>query len=499
MENKFNFIKLALKELPYRNGGPRVYFISLYPSYLALLMMIIKNQRLFFFFNHLVTIGLSSGVIAIFFKILRNNYDEKIAFFASILLLFHPMYLSQTYAINMEIPILFFSMMAIYYFLDEKFLLAGTFSIIAFFIKPTSIVIALSLIFLYILFYFKPREEKHAKILCFYSLPIWTLFIYEFLNRSYFFAKSKYTIIGLFKGLRLFFALVAKGPDILLFVLPDILLFVLLVPMSAIILFKKYKNYLNRKKRKKIHNTFLTFRNYLKKDKLAVVSVVICTSLLFMFSNMKNLLPRYFLLGFPFFFILLYYGVLRNTRKHVSNFIYVVIFLFFLLNLKGDVYDNYRNMLSHVFKLKADKIVINKFQNDSINLATTLTNDGFNLEITLAFEKDIELDIEMAKIIEKNYSNKKIISSWPISHILSHPKYGYVKKNNLYVIDIKKTSLFAYEIFENVEIINKDEYIWVYTDNMFYYGSPAVYVPQRDILLEKIKKDNREIIIFKRN
>jgi len=471
LENNFNFIKLAMEELPWHMGGPRVYFITLYPSFLAVMMKIIKNQQLFLLFNHLLTIGLSSGIITIFFKILRRYISNRISFLFTILILLHPMYLSHTYAISMEIPILFFSIIAIYYFLKERFILAGVFSIISFSIKAPSIAISMSLVFLYILFYFKRRERNHIKILCFYSLPIWIYLIYEYLGSNFFFGQEMTQKITPFRGLYRILLYAVKWPDLFCFML--------LVPICFFILFKKYM---------KTHKTFLNLRNHLKKDEIEVISVVICGSLLILLANYKVVIPKYLLLGFPFIFILLYRVVLRNTKKYIFYFVYSMILMFFLLNLWGDVYYFYRDMLSKVFKLpQLETISSYKF-----------FNVGGNLESTLAYEKDMEINIETAKFVEKNYSNKKIISNWPISHMLWHPNYGYVKNNDLYVIDIQKSSLFADEIFENEKITNNDDYIWIYSKNIFSINTPEVYIPGKDILLKKIEKGTHQIIIFQR-
>ena len=180
----------------------------------------------------------------------------------------------------------------------------------------------------------------------------------------------------------------------------------------------------------------MNLRNHLKKYKIEVTSIVICASLLILIANFETANPKYLLLGFPFIFVLLYHVVLRNTKKHIFPFVYGLILMFFLLNLRGDVYYFYRDMIANIFKLEQlDTIASYKFR-----------NDGHILESTLAYEEDMELNIETAKFVEENYSNKKIITNWPISHMLWHPNYGYVKNNNLYVIDIQKSSLFADEI-----------------------------------------------------
>lgn len=479
LENKFNFIKLATQELPWHMGGPRVYLITFYSSFLAIMMKVFKNQHLFLFFNHLLILGLSSGTVVLFFKMLREDFGTRIALSMSALLFFHPMYLSQSYAFNMEIPILFFAILSIYYFLRKRFILAGVFSLIAFFIKSASLAIALSLVFLYILCFFTIRKRKHVWIVCFYSLPIGIYAVYLFLTSRFFLGHGlpqKITPIG---GLF----------QILLYAVrwPDLFCLILLVPIGFLVLLIKYKRLSRTENNKSIQRKFLMLRDLLKKDRLTVISLVICAILLILLANYVSVLPRYLLLGLPFFFILVAQLILRHTKKYLFYLISGLVLVFFLLNLRGDIYQGYRDIWADVFKLRQlETIADYKF-----------CNDGHILESTLGYEKEMELNLATAKFIEENYSDKKIISNWPISHMLWHPGYGYVKKN-LFVIDIQKSSLFADKIFENIKIDDPEDYVWVYTKNIFSIGTPEVYDPQKDILLKKMMRGTHQILIFQR-
>lgn len=477
--NKFNFIKLALGEMPWHLGGPRVYLISVYPAFLAIAMRIIKDHRLFLLFNHLLGIGLSSASIVLFFKMLSQDFSRKVSLVASLLLLFHPLYLSQSYALNMEVPILFFALLAVFCFLKQRFILAGVFSLFAFFIKSASLTVTITLVVLYMLVYFRIKEGKHIKIVLFYSLPLWIYALYLFLASRYFFGQGLPQKITVFAGLQQIMLYAVRWPD--LFCL------ILLVPVSAAALSKRYVNLLRTKSNRTIQDKAMELRTLAQQNSLIVTNTVFCAVLLLLLANYVSVNPRYLFLGLPFFIMLSAHLVLQKLNKFLLIFVCGLVFVFYLLNFGGNVYSVYWNVWADVFKMRQlETIADYKYR-----------NDGHVLEATLAYEDDMELNREAARFIEESYSDKKIIANWPLSHILSNPLYGYVK-NELYVIDVTESSLSADENLKEITLDDTGQYVWVYTKNIFSIGSPEVYDPARDVLLKRIKRGTHQIVIFRR-
>ena len=167
LENDFDYYSLA-KQLEYARGGPRVYIFSIYPLFQAIFYKIIGYQKIFLLINHLLTIVLSSVIISIFYKIIKKYFDNYSSLIACALLFFHPLYISQSYAINMEIPVTLFGMLSVYFFLKNETVKTTVFLLISFYIKASGVVFSVSIATAYLFTDFKFKKNK--KKIFFYIL-----------------------------------------------------------------------------------------------------------------------------------------------------------------------------------------------------------------------------------------------------------------------------------------------------------------------------------------
>jgi len=106
--NSFDYIGL-FHQLGYAQGGPKVYFFSIYPSLLALLMTIIPSTKAFLMISHLFVFIMAAVIVTVSKLLLEKVFDKTTAIISSVILLSLPLFQSQLEAINMEMPSVFFA------------------------------------------------------------------------------------------------------------------------------------------------------------------------------------------------------------------------------------------------------------------------------------------------------------------------------------------------------------------------------------------------------
>jgi hypothetical protein len=107
---RHHFDYAALYHQPgYAQGGPKVYFTSLFPTYLAVMYTVFSSVKVFLAANHLVFFALAAGVAAFIRSIGRRIFSAEVAGLTAALILSWPVFQSQMEALNMELPSLFFA------------------------------------------------------------------------------------------------------------------------------------------------------------------------------------------------------------------------------------------------------------------------------------------------------------------------------------------------------------------------------------------------------
>ncbi|MBF0387426.1 MAG: hypothetical protein HQL20_06175 [Candidatus Omnitrophica bacterium] len=110
-QNNFDYAGL-LREPGYAAGGPRVYFTSAFPTYLALMYKAFSSMPVFLVVNHLVFFAMAAAVAAWVRSVARQIFCSESAGLLAAVILSWPIFQTQLEAINMELPCLFFAMAA---------------------------------------------------------------------------------------------------------------------------------------------------------------------------------------------------------------------------------------------------------------------------------------------------------------------------------------------------------------------------------------------------
>jgi hypothetical protein len=133
-KNHFNYAGLFAQP-GYAAGGPKVYVFTIYPTCLALLMTVFWNVKVFLAVNHLLVFAMAAAIAAWLRDIAVRVFSRDAAILLSLILLYMPLFQSQTEAINMEMPCVFFIMCSAHALVDRKIGRAALMAILAMAVK----------------------------------------------------------------------------------------------------------------------------------------------------------------------------------------------------------------------------------------------------------------------------------------------------------------------------------------------------------------------------
>jgi len=444
---KHNFDYFGLARQPnYDMGGARVYFFSIYPTYLAMLFKLIPWSKPFLAVNHLLVYAMAAVVVSLIRELVGKVFDRRIGALSAIFVLALPLFQSQTEAINMEMPCLFFSMIAVYYLAIKRIGAASIYAIIAAFTKGHGILVCGAVFFVsFILFLFDEKYKKQWPVIGFGLLAVLGALFKVF---SKFLLKDQHAAGGLIK-------LFAGWPSFVIFYHP-ILYVVSLVAFIILICARA----------KKIKNIFI-----LLCDQYYIPFVIFVTAGMWyaLFLNFEAVSPRYHLELKPFLVL----GV-----------------LFVLLDIK------WIRKLSPLFLIIA--IGIASFSSFGFFYHPLPANYHVLQERSLEYRNELKMNMRLVKLLESKYSQYTIGAPFLMAQMLAMPELGYVKKP----MDVLAYGMpIAYENIKRFEGLNKNiimNTVWVGLAAQFINRKDFKFpVHPKDQVLEEMVLGNNRIVLFR--
>jgi hypothetical protein len=134
-------------------------------------------------FNYLISAEIiilifTIGTIYLTYLITKKIFNKQIAFLSSITLFLTPIFFYNTFTIMTSIPSLFFILLGLYYYINNKYIYAGIFSALAFTIRFPSAIIFVAINIIWIYEQLKKRKFKF-NIKLFKSLKLKSFFEYN--------------------------------------------------------------------------------------------------------------------------------------------------------------------------------------------------------------------------------------------------------------------------------------------------------------------------------
>lgn len=471
-KNQFDYGRLALEMPGFISGGPNVYFFTIYPTIQALMMWCFQNTAMYLAVNHLVVYALAAGTVTLFYMILSEYFSSKEAILGSVVLLSHPLFLSQSYAINMEMPIVFLIMLGIRSFLKNRPGASALWMLAAFAIKQSAALLSACLATVYLCTQFRKRRDFIHWILLMFPLSL--MFVLQYVGKKYF---VDYGNMGLqpenLKVMTNLLAMVKRSFALTADVY--IILIAVSLGIGITLAVNLYRNLSARSRNRKNPPELL----HRVQDTLATREVwLLCwlAGLAMLSATLIQIviLPRYLLVAVP----CIYLGAMLLGKRlpgRAFGLFLVALIGFHCINIKGFAYRQISNAHIH--------------------------NDGFVLERTLEYEEDTRLNIKISAYLEEDYADQNIIAAWPLTHMLAEPRFGYVSKP-LTVVSADRPVMQWNGVMSLCDLVESGRYdpmrnVWVYSDSMFF--KRIKFMEESDELLERITEGEREMLLFLRN
>ncbi len=444
--NNFDYVSLS-KEVIFVHGGPKAYLFSIYPTYLALLMKLIPNTKLFLAINHLIIFGLSAVVFSLFRRIVQKVFSRVEAIWLTVFFLSLPLVQSQIEQINMEIPVLLFLMFSLCFIANKKIFMAAITSGLATFTKLYSVYAGVSVFMLGILLFFLDKDKKgKVKVLLsgFLSLLLSCLGAYALF--TFMDIGGRVDKVGPFQG----FALIKMFPVTYFYLIS-------LIGIGVI----------ECSRRARESGTVIDkIKDFLNQHYIILVSFIYSTGWFVLFLNSAWIPPRYVLILLPTLIIGVFYFIrlIIQQEKIIKNALFVLISFSFLCS----------------YGLPYTPIDL---QDHSV------------VERSLEYRNDVRLHMKIGKLIDKKYANLTIAAPFTLAQMFAFPEMGFVEKKHDVMIYLFPCTYGGIKNFDGIDKLDLRKVIWVgaRTPLISNVNLPA---GPHDVVLQEIVQGNKSAKIF---
>lgn len=366
--NNFNYLEL-FRHPGYAAGGPKVYFFSIYPTYAAILMKLLPWPKVFLFVNHLIVFLMAAVIAALVRQLLLKHFREDSATLGALLLLFMPVFQSQTEAVNMEMPTVFFATLSAYYLIQNKIGRATAMAVLSVLAKGTGVFACMAVFAVIVLLFFIKNEFQFNRRLLWAGAGL--------LAASIFSAGGKFLIHDQHVAIGGVNFLEGWGS------ISKFRIFYILIYSTAVYL--GYGLYLRKKK---LPEDFWRYG----------VMFVFGAMWFLLFLNFYALLHRYSVTVYPFIVFCAIFAagliIKNNTVRKWSLIIIIAVTLW-----------------------------------SSYGTNQSYRNQHFILERSLEYRNGLTLSRLVAQRVEERYSQFKIGAQLITAQLLAFPEFGYVSKD----------------------------------------------------------------------
>ena len=435
--NGFDYSEL-IHQPGYAAGGPKVYVFSVYPTYLALLMKVLPNIDLFLVVNHLFVFIMAAVIVTLFRQMMASAFSRDIAVLSAMVLLYLPLFQSQTEAINMEIPCVLFVVLAARALMQRRIDQASWMAILAIAVKGIGVFAGAAVLAVSILMglgrnpAFRWNKKTVVSLLALAAVMLFSLSVK-------FILKDQHVSAGMVN----FFA---GWPSLKVFFISRLYLWALFI-IGIGFVFQRF------------------LRPPQKYDVL--VMMLFCTMWFLLFLNFYAVSPRYRLGAYPFLIYMVFYAGALIIRPHALR----------MLGLSGI-------MITALF-----------YSYGRFDPPMT-ENDHVQLERSLEYRNDLKLNQLVVKTIEDKYDNYRVGAPFTIAQLLAIPEMGYTKKNldvMIYGFSSAYGGIKNFSGMDNLDV-SKTVYIGVKTapisDHFAYPIGP------HDRIVEAIEYGNKKAELF---
>lgn len=440
-DHHFNYAGL-LQQPGYLEGGQKVYVFTSYPTYLAVLYTLIPNIKMFLVVNHLLVFAMTAIVVSLVRETFRRNLDGLSAALGSVFILAIPLVQSQTEAINMEMPQLFFTMLSVWALIRRKTGKALLWALLALSIKGLGVVICVVVFLTAGYLYLFDQNKKHDKMSLFLGILALAAAFLEL--GSKYFVNDAHVSQGMVK-------LFAGWASLRVMYMPAV--FGVSAGLLGIYLIGR-RIYQDRK---------------LKDLYSQWIILLMCAVCLLLFLNFKAVSPRYKLGLQPF--------LAMSVILSVTNFSWLKNFVKPLL-VMAVIFASLGSFGKYEHPLQANYHVLS--------------------ERSLEYRNNVKLDENVIRFLEQNFSSFTIGAPFIYAQMLSIPDLGYVQKPFSVVQYGFPSQYPGIKSFEGLNKLDIMKTVWVaVAADMEKQGDMSYPVhPQDKIVREFMLGDNRATLFM---
>ena len=445
LEKSFNFTafvgncKEGLCMLP-------VYPLSCFPFLLFILIKILPTIQMFVIVMHILIFGMSAVICALVYGISLRVWDRKTAIFCSLLVLFNPIFQCMSELMNMEMTMLFFAMLSIYFLSQRKFASASIMATMSLLVKlPGAVVCTVLLCVSGIIIISDLKQKNKIMNIVYVIIPVAIAIIKKTL-------RTQVREVNVFRT--------KVQPWIGWNNIKELFTFKIVVVAVVIFLISSILFMLKNKEKGR-------FKKFIEKNLPIIAMLVMAFGWFAMQLHFEDLAPRYKLLNRPFVaFTFVYFVSVLLPQERVRSYLLILFIGVSMLASHGIFYS------------------------EACVRPT-------NLERSLEYRNYMRVQMEITKEIEEKYTGYTIGAPLHFAQIIAYPELGHVK------VPPKDVILYGYEIplkgcreFKGIKFENILKTIWVGYEYDKKKGVPGYPYGKNDRVLKKIRYGDVEVVLF---
>ncbi len=380
VRHHFNVYDFFVHQKSFGIGGYKQYPVSLYPSFLAFLIMITPTTKAFLVTTHSLVFIMGAAMATFFRKLSRELFDKEVSLLLALSLVALPLFQGMAETINMEMASAFFSLLAVYFLIRERMALTVVMAVLALLVKATGITTCATVFFGCLLMFMISPEKTNRKTALLCGLGILVFACGMTALRIYLIGPQENTtnVAHLWIGLRNL-----KGLAVLKMYAVAALVFVV---RSVFWLRRDWKEP-------------RLFRFFFKEHYVVLVMLAMCTSWFLLYMNFLVMIHRYKLLLAPFLMMAMAATFLPLIkRKSAVKILLAAGILFSFFCSHGLLYQNSPDVSQNEF------------------------------EGSLEYRNELKLQMRLAKKVEEQFSEFLIGAPYLMVQSMDFHEIGFVNK-----------------------------------------------------------------------
>ncbi|MCK5581333.1 MAG: hypothetical protein KAJ18_08680 [Candidatus Omnitrophica bacterium] len=442
----FDYVELFHQD-GYALGGPKVYFFSIFPMYIAFLLKLIPWGKAFLVVNHLAFFAFAAITVTALRESLSQLFPKNLSSLVALMVLFQPLFQVQTEAINMEMASVFLIVLSAWALGQKRIHLSGIMLILAVLVKGSAVFgcAAFFLVSLY-LFFGKTDLRFQKKVL---GWGVGLMIFSGLKLASKFLLNDQHVSVGM----------VALGKGWPSLIQMKMFYFFIWICIGFI----GYYAFCWWRARRGGQKTSSVIRDWYP----AWVMLVYGVMWFVLFFNFYAVSPRYRLGLYPFFFLAAFYVFAIIVRPNIlRKLILIAGIAVSLSSAYGSFY------------------------------APMKENDHVLLERSLEYRTDLEMNRRVVKVLEEKYSGFLIGAPFIIAQSLALPELGYITKDldvMIYGFPCKYGGLKEFSGWKNLNL-SKTVYVGVSVAPV--HKEFSYPVSSQDRIIENIQYGDKKAVLF---